>query len=48
MNQTASTIRVEEDPCGATLDDERRILKIGSELITYENYTTRVLSHLTV
>ncbi len=40
LDRSASTIRVEENPAGATLDDERRFLKIGSELITYANYTT--------
>jgi hypothetical protein len=40
LDATASDIPVEENPFGATLDDERRLLKIGSELITYEGYTT--------
>ncbi len=33
-------IRVNENPKGCTLDDERRILKAGKELIVYEKYTT--------
>lgn len=38
---TESTeIFVEENPEGCTLAKDRRILKIGNELITYENYTT--------
>ena len=33
-------IPVEENPEGCTLENERRFLKIGNELITYEQYTT--------
>ena len=40
LDSSATSIAVEENPAGATLDDERRYLKIGSELITYESYTT--------
>ena len=35
-----TSITVEESPSGITLEDGRRFLKIGTELITYENYTT--------
>ena len=40
LARTAATITVEESPTGVTLDDQRRLLKIGSELVSYENYTT--------
>ncbi len=40
LGEAATSIAVEENPFGVTLDDERRFLKIGSELVTYENYTT--------
>ncbi len=33
-------ITVEENPAGITLEEGRRLLKIGRELIAYENYTT--------
>jgi hypothetical protein len=36
----SSTIYVEENPEGCTLEEERRFLKIGNELVTYTNYTT--------
>ena len=35
-----TTITVEENPAGCTLEERRRFLKIGKELVTYENYTT--------
>ncbi|MCF6195843.1 MAG: hypothetical protein L3J50_03990 [Emcibacter sp.] len=35
-----TTIQVEENLAGCTLEDGRRILKIGTELVSYENYTT--------
>ncbi len=35
-----TTVSVQENPAGATLDKDRRILKVGNELIAYENYTT--------
>ncbi len=35
-----TTIEIEENPTGLTLDEGRRILKIGSELLTYKNFTT--------
>ncbi len=36
----ADTLTVLENPKGCTLDDERRILKVGKELLTYRSYTT--------
>ncbi|MGI6416657.1 MAG: hypothetical protein ACOX1P_13380 [Thermoguttaceae bacterium] len=36
----AATLTVRENPAGATLDDGRRILKLGKELIEYEAYRT--------
>lgn len=38
MDAKATTIMVEESPAGCTLDDNRRILKIGNELIEYTSY----------
>ncbi len=40
LNKVSTTLVVEESPEGCTLDDERRILKIGNELITYKAYTS--------
>jgi len=40
LAEGAATIAVEENPEGCTLDDGRRILQIGNELIAYANYTT--------
>lgn len=40
INTTASTITVEENPSQSTLDEGRRILRIGNELIEYKNFTT--------
>ncbi|NPA37746.1 MAG: hypothetical protein GXO47_12955 [Chlorobi bacterium] len=42
IDKNSTTVVVEENPTGCTLDDDRRILKIGNELISYENYTTTV------
>ncbi len=39
LDSSAKTITVEESPRQCTLDDERRILKIQDELITYRGYT---------
>ncbi len=36
----SSTIQVEENPEGCTLEEGRRFLKLGNELVTYTNYTT--------
>lgn len=40
MNKKDTVIYVEENPAGCTMENERRFLKFGNELITYENYTT--------
>ena len=40
LDDTLTTIELEENPAGCTMDDERRILKIGTELIEYSGYTT--------
>jgi hypothetical protein len=39
LDAAATTITVEENPRLATLDEERRILKIQNELVSYERYT---------
>jgi len=39
IGESATVIPVEENPRLCTLDDERRILKIQNELLTYERYT---------
>ena len=39
LDVSSSIISVEENPRGCTLEAGRRFLKIGSELITYENFT---------
>jgi len=40
MDDRSAIIPVEENPEGCTLQKERRFLKLGNELVTYENYTT--------
>ena len=40
LDSTAPVIIVEENPRVCTMDDERRILKIQNELVTYGRYTT--------
>lgn len=40
VNRSDTVITVEENPDGTTLEDGRRYLKIGYELVSYENYTT--------
>jgi hypothetical protein len=40
VNASATVIPIEENPRLCTLDDERRILKIQNELVTYERYTS--------
>ena len=40
LNQGDTTIFVENNPKGVTLEDSRRFLKVGTELVTYESYTT--------
>ncbi|WP_430973191.1 hypothetical protein [Sunxiuqinia rutila] len=37
----ASTIQVEENPEGCTMENGRRLLKIGNELVSYSGYTTQ-------
>jgi hypothetical protein len=39
IDAAATAIPIEENPRLCTMDDERRILKIQNELITYERYT---------
>ena len=41
IDAKAREIQVNENPKGCTLDNERRILKAGKELIVYEKYTTQ-------
>lgn len=40
LGKTDTTICVEENPEGITMTDDRRVLKIGTELISYRNYST--------
>lgn len=40
IDATTTTLYVEENPAGSTMEDGRRFLKMGNELVTYENYTT--------
>jgi hypothetical protein len=40
IDNQQDVIPVEENPAGCTLEDGRRILKIGNELVSYTNYTT--------
>ena len=42
INKSMTTITVEENPAGCTLEAGRRLLKIGTELISYERYTTEI------
>lgn len=41
LDVAARSIIVRENPSGCTLDQGRRILLIGNELIAYQNYTTQ-------
>jgi hypothetical protein len=41
LSKGATTIIVEENPKGCTLEKGRRMLKIGTEIISYEGYTTK-------
>ena len=41
IDSRATTIPVRENPAGSIRDKDRRLLKIGRELVTYEDYTTR-------
>ncbi len=40
IDETAATISVAENPRGCTLDNERRLLRVQNEIISYETYTT--------
>ncbi|MEL7588255.1 MAG: hypothetical protein AAGU19_16215 [Prolixibacteraceae bacterium] len=40
LDSCSATVVVEENPAGCTMDKDRRILKIGQELIEYTAYTT--------
>ncbi|ULB34634.1 MULTISPECIES: alpha-amylase family protein [Proteiniphilum] len=40
VNRSDTVITVEENPDGTTLEDGRRYLKIGNELVSYKGYTT--------
>ena len=40
LNSTSTTIIVEENPRLCTTDEDRRILKIQNELVTYETFTS--------
>jgi hypothetical protein len=40
LGKNDTTIFVEENPAGITLTDHRRVLKIGTELVSYKKYTT--------
>jgi hypothetical protein len=40
LNKSAMTISVEENPENCTMDEGRRILKIGNELIEYKGFIT--------
>ena len=40
LEKSATRITVEENPAGCTLEEGRRMLKIGTEIISYEQYTT--------
>jgi len=40
LDTDSKTVTVEEDPSGSTLDDRRRFLKIGKEIISYQGYTS--------
>ncbi len=40
LGKNSTVVYVEENPSGCTLEDKRRLLKIGNELIEYEYFTT--------
>jgi len=40
LDAQATTVYVEENPEGCTLEDQRRLLKLGNELIAYTDYST--------
>jgi len=41
LKKAATTLVVEENPAGCTMEEGRRMLKIGTEIISYESYTTK-------
>lgn len=41
VDAQATTLTVQENPAVAIRDKDRRLLKIGRELVTYEDYTTQ-------
>ncbi len=40
LSKTDTTIYIEQNPANSTMADGRRVLKLGSELISYKGYTT--------
>lgn len=42
IDSQSTVIRVEENPEGSTLENGRRFLKLGNELVSYENYSNTV------
>jgi hypothetical protein len=40
LSKISDVVYVEENPAGCTMEDGRRVLKIGNELVSYEHYTT--------
>ncbi len=40
LSKTDTTVYVEQNPANSTMADNRRVLKIGTELISYKGYTT--------
>jgi hypothetical protein len=40
LGRNDTTIYVEQNPAGSTMTNNRRVLKIGTELISYKGYTT--------
>lgn len=40
LGEEESTIYVEQNPASSTMANNRRVLKIGNELVSYEGYTT--------
>jgi hypothetical protein len=41
VDEETDTLTVRENPAGCTRDKDRRILKIGKELVAYRDYTTQ-------
>ena len=41
LDAEATTVGVNENPAGCTLEKDRRLLQAGKELIAYADYTTR-------